>query len=61
GITPSFFDELLSVIDELHKARQRVVIHHAPTDASAKYVAVARTHSYQIASHGATWRLDRTS
>ena len=52
GITPSFFDELLSIIDEswsdLPGSELRVIIKAPPTDVSPMLKAVAKVHRLKI-------------
>lgn len=52
AVTPSFVDEVLSVVDqavtEARKSSFRVVFLHAPTRLSAKFAAVGRGRRLQI-------------
>ena len=64
GLTPSFFDELLVVIEECTEATAqahfRVTVEHPPTTLSSKFLAVGRGHGLSIekASNGA-WIISR--
>lgn len=59
GITPSFLDELLSIIDEaqseLPDTEPFVTIKSPPTDVSPMYEAVARVHGLKIEQSRGEW------
>lgn len=52
GMTPSFFDELLATAEETVQTHGpsgiRLVLHHPPTDLSAKFEAVAEGHGCSL-------------
>ena len=52
GITPSFLDETLTIIEESAKQRTqgpvRVTVEHLPTQFSSKFAAVGRAHGLDI-------------
>ena len=59
GLTPSFFDETLSVVEECVQscpgAHLRVVVTNPPTQLSSKFMAVGRGHrlTMKVAESGA--------
>jgi hypothetical protein len=60
GLTPSFFDELLLIIDESRRdspeSELSVTIQSPPTDVSPILVAVARVHGLSITQpDGGAW------
>lgn len=48
GVTPSFMDETLSVIEERSKAQNRadlsIIVENSPTKLSSKFAAIGRAH-----------------
>jgi hypothetical protein len=52
GLTPSFFDEALSVVEECvretHGNVFRLILATPPTELSSKFVAVGRAHGLAI-------------
>ena len=62
GITPSFFDEMLRMVEETGKSYRRVTIANPPTELSSKFQAVARSHGLVVSeSEGGSWLLERNS
>lgn len=66
GMTPSFFDELLATAESAVQADKpdgvRLVVHHPPTEISAKFEAVARGHGCSLtADEGDRWVVDRVA
>ncbi len=64
GITPSFFDELLCIIDEaisrLPGGCHSVIIKTPPTNVSPMFEAVARVHGLKIEqANGGEWVISR--
>ena len=51
GLTPSFFDEVLSMVEEVTtrpaETRAQVRIENPPTKLSSKFAAVARAHGVE--------------
>ena len=48
GITPSFFDEMLLMVEEAGEVFPRITIANPPTELSSKFQAVARAHGLAI-------------
>ena len=66
AMTPSFVDELLGVIDHViaNPGRQphRLVLSHAPTRLSEKFIAIARARNVNIAEVGEdSWSITQLS
>jgi hypothetical protein len=65
GVTPSFLDELLSVVDEsfarLNVDSFRVEILNPPTALSAKFVAIGRGRDLTLAETDGGWIIERRS
>jgi hypothetical protein len=63
GITPSFLDELLSVVQELFAVAQtpsfRVEILHPPTELSSKFAAIGRGRDLKIVETQDGWVIAR--
>ena len=60
GLTPSFLDETLSIIEECTRAERRtglrVTVANSPTQLSSKFAAVGRGHRLEMKeSDHATW------
>lgn len=60
GLTPSFLDEILSVVEEIALAsggvRLRIEVTHSPTQLSSKFAAVSRGHGLVASESGdRTW------
>ncbi len=65
GLTPSFLDELLAVVEETLAADARkalaISVVNAPTRLSAKFEAVARAHALVAREmNSGTWMLTRS-
>ena len=60
GITPSFFDEMLLMVEETGKSTRRITIANPPTELSSKFQAVARAHGLRatVAGNG-SWLVGR--
>lgn len=51
GMTPSFFDETLTIVEEAigeRDNRSQLTIASPPTDLSSKYVAIGRAHRMSV-------------
>ena len=64
GLTPSFFDETLSIVEEALSARPeslvRLTVKNPPTALSNKFRAVGRVHGLTVEdSEGIGWILER--
>ncbi len=63
GVTPSFLDELLSVVDELFARANvyafRVEILNPPTALSAKFAAIGRGRDLTLAETDGGWIIER--
>ena len=60
GITPSFFDEMLLMVEEVGETSQRITIANPPTELSSKFQAVARAHGLVISEgEGGSWLVGR--
>jgi hypothetical protein len=59
GLAPSFFDEVLSMIEEAtgeHGERQVTIrIENPPTKLSSKFTAVARAHGVEAVESEGAW------
>ena len=60
GITPSFFDEMLRMVEEAGESSRRITIANPPTELSSKFQAVARAHGLKatVAESG-SWLVGR--
>lgn len=64
GVTPSFLDEILSVISRFKSVNQgqvQVEVIHPPTRLSSKFSAVGRGHQLAIRESGNGWLITRDS
>lgn len=63
GITPSFLDELLSVVEQafarLNLDSFRVEILNPPTALSAKFAAIGRGRELSLTESGSAWIIER--
>jgi hypothetical protein len=64
GLTPSFFDETLSIVEEALSARPeskfRLTVKNPPTTLSNKFRAVGRVHGLTVEeSEGIGWIIER--
>lgn len=62
GMTPSFFDEILIIMDEVtgnqRKIRPDITIRNPPTEPSRKFQTVAKAHNRSLLrDHAGNWRL----
>ena len=65
GVTPSFMDETLSVIEERAKAQNgaalSIIIENSPTKLSSKFAAIGRAHGLDMREvDGATWVITKS-
>jgi hypothetical protein len=63
GFTPSFLDELISVVEEsfaqLNADSFRVEILNPPTALSAKFAAIGRGRALSLTESGGGWTIER--
>lgn len=60
GITPSFFDEMLLMVEETGESSRRITIANPPTELSSKFQAVARAHGLKaVVADNGTWIVGR--
>ena len=60
GITPSFFDEMLRMVEETGESFRRITISNPPTELSSKFQAVAGAHGLSISeSESGSWLVGR--
>ena len=60
GITPSFFDEMLRMVEETGESFRRITISNPPTELSSKFRAVAKAHGLSISeSESGSWLVGR--
>ena len=65
GVTPSFMDETLSVIEERSKAQNgaalSIIVENSPTKLSSKFAAIGRAHGLDMReSEGKTWIITKS-
>lgn len=65
GVTPSFMDETLSVIEERAKAQNgaalSIIVENSPTKLSSKFAAIGRAHGLDMREgDGATWIITKS-
>ena len=65
GVTPSFMDETLSVIEERSKAQNRaelsIIVENSPTKLSSKFAAIGRAHRLDMReSDEKTWIITKS-
>lgn len=65
GVTPSFMDETLSVIEERSKAQNgaalSIIIENSPTKLSSKFAAIGRAHGLDMREvEGKTWIITKS-
>ncbi len=60
GLTPSFLDEVLRILEETSKDRQwKARLTNVPTEFPSKYQAVARSHALTARIDGSIWTLEK--
>ena len=60
GITPSFFDEMLRMVEEKCESSRRITFANPPTELSSKFQAVARAHGLVISENeSGSWLVGR--
>jgi hypothetical protein len=66
GVTPSFVDEMLAIVEDARTASSRreirVIFSHAPTPLSSKFIAIGRRHAAKMSqSTSDAWEITNAS